>query len=1127
MMKWTDKQEETIKTRGKNILVSAAAGSGKTAVLIERITRLILDRENPVDVDRFLITTFTNAAAAEMKERLEAAIRKEMNVPGADREYLKRQLRLIPRANISTFHSFTIEVMKRYFYLTDLEPGVRIGDENQMEILKRETIDEVFERRFQEDYENFTGFLTKYSKSKNEKAIKETIVELYKEMRSIPYYMKWADERTAILASDSPVKEFGLDKFLEEQRESMMKEALDSYGKAVELLKEHGLDKLASKAEENLNLMESVPRRLEQNMGLPSYTQLRASADEKDEYNIISKTVKKYADAGKEIVKKMRDDYYAFTIEQCDEELKQLAADTKYFISVLKEFEKTFKARKKEMNLVDFDDVMHYAIDILDEEIARSEYRDKFEYIFVDEYQDCNELQERIVEKISRGNNLFMVGDIKQSIYRFRLAEPELFRNRYNRYDTDDELQSIKIDLNSNFRSKKSVTDTVNGVFSEIMDGYDSNAMLHCTADEKYPGIATSLHLVSKELYSGDEDEFSQAEAELIASRIRENIGLEIYDAKAGIVRNVTYGDIVILARGNGTVTQLERYLNNVGIPAYGQAGGGFFQTVEIEVFLNILKIIDNSRRDIPLISTMCSVAFNFDAGELAVIRTEFPKGSFYEAVKSYSKEGGNSAIKEKILNMFETVQQWKNLKNTVSLEELVRRVIEQTGYYDYCCGLPVGKQRASNIRLLVEKAADYEEENYAGLHGFLKYADAMVERKIKVDEAKPQGEGGNTVRIMTIHKSKGLEFPVVIIAGFDKNLKSKTGKGSIIMHKDYAIALPHVNRKEGWHRKTLLQKAIESRKKKETTDEEIRVLYVAMTRAKDRLILTGTINKEENLDETKTGTSSYLSMSYPALSKMNLPVSIEDVEFSAAAESKFKGKRFGITDIIEKSKACKDSNIMDEIRKRLEYVYPYESHKVKSKYSVSQLNRLNAENERVYLNKTLFSQKRDRLTPAEIGTAMHEVMERIDFRTAAQRGEEYVAETADEMANQGILTPEERKAINTGNIAAFFETDIGKRAAAASCLYREREFIMQWNIDGIETVVQGIVDCYFKEEDGITIIDYKNSYVTNDEETEAAADGYREQIALYEEAVSASEGEKIKESYLYFFHLKKFIRIT
>lgn len=1127
MMKWTDKQEETIKTRNKNILVSAAAGSGKTAVLVERITRLILDRENPVDVDRFLITTFTNAAAAEMKERLEAAIRKEMLESGADREYLKKQLRLMPRANISTFHSFTIEVMKRYFYLTDLEPGVRIGDETQMEILRRETMDELFERRFQDDYDRFTAFLTKYSSSKNEKGIKDSLISLYNEMRSIPYYMKWADESSAGLRTESPVKAYGLDVFVKNEKERMMKEALDSYGKAVELIRDSGLENLASKAEENYNLMADVPRRLDCGMELPKYVQLRASKDEKEEYNLISSSVKKYAEKAKSTVKKMKEYYYSFTIEECDTELMGLAEDTEYLIELLKDFESSLRSAKKEMNLVDFDDVMHYAIDILDQETACREYREKFEYIFVDEYQDCNQLQETIVEKISRGNNLFMVGDVKQSIYRFRLAEPELFRNRYRMYEEGDGSTSVKIDLNSNFRSKRSVTDTVNQVFAEIMDGYDSNAMLKCTVSDDYPGMPTALHLISKELYSGDDDEFSQAECELIAGQIREHLGCEIYDTKTQTYKNLSYGDIVVLTRNNSTVGQLERYLNNAGIPAYGQSGGGFFQTVEIEVFINILKIIDNTRQDIPLISTMRSVAFGFDVRDLAAVRAENPSGSFYQAVMNYELNGSDKSIRDRISAMNETVAYWKQLKNAVSLEELIRTVIEQTGYYDYCCGLPVGKQRSSNLRLLIEKASVFEKENYSGLHGFLKYADAMVERNIKVDEARPQLDSGDTVRIMTIHKSKGLEFPVVIIAGAGRSLRGKGFRGGIVMHKDFTLALPHVNKAEGWHRKTLLQKAIESRKQQEAVDEEIRIFYVAMTRAKDRLILTGVINSENVLDEDASETSSYLAMAYPAICRMKLPVHIEgsspeEGDFQRIGENKSK-----VADLLEKSRACGDSHIMEEIKRRLEYEYPYRGSAVKSKYSVSQLNRTASGEERVKLNKTLFSQKGRSLTPAEAGTAMHAVMERIDFRRAAEEGDTYIEQFADELNERGILTDEERQVINTRNIGAFFETDIGRRAAEAKKLYREREFIMQWSVEGADTVVQGVVDCYFAEDDGIVLIDYKNSHVTDEDDLNTLADRYREQIRLYEEAVSAAEGIRVKESYLYLFHMRKFIRLS
>ena len=1123
MMKWTDKQRETIESRDKNILVSAAAGSGKTAVLVERIKQLIL--QDKVDVDRFLITTFTKAAAAEMKERLEDAIRKSIEEKGTDRKFLERQLRLLPRANISTFHSFTIEVMRRYFYLTDLEPGVRIGDETKIEILKGESIDEVFDRRFAEDHERFSEFLTKYSSDRNEKRIKEGIVKLYVQMRSLPHYMEWAEEKTGLLTCDSPLEAYGLDAFFEEETSRLFGEAWSYYQEAVDLILDAGLEKLGQKASENLNLMRSIPRRIEEEGEFPDvkYEQLRAYGDEKEEYDLIKAPVKKYTEKAKKCIKDLRDAYYVFTLQECDDELKEQAGDTLYLVDILKEFERVFKAKKADENIVDFDDVMHYAIDILEDETAAAEYREKFIYIFVDEYQDCNQLQETIVEKISRGNNLFMVGDLKQSIYRFRLAEPELFRSRYERYRSGDQQTSIKIDLSNNFRSKRSVTDTVNAVFQQVMDGYDDDQKLICTAGDDHPGMTTSIHVIPKDAYTGDDEEFSDAEAALISDLIKDHLGREIYDTKTNTIKKVSYGDIVVLTRNNGTVSQLERYLNNSGIPSYGSARAGYYETVEIQVFINILKIISNTRNDVALISVMRSPAFDFEIGELAKIRSVFRTGSFYDAVKAYETEGSDAIIKGKITDMFRTIGRWKQLRTGVSLEELIKIVLDDTGYIEYCSGLPVAGQRIANLRLLVNKAAQFEETNYTGLYGFLRYVDAMKRGDIKQEEASTVGDGENVVRIMSIHRSKGLEFPIVILAGAGKKL-NVSSDDIIPMHKDYSIALPHVNRDEGWHRKTLLQKAIAAKKRREAVEEEVRILYVALTRAKDKLIVTGTVEKEDSLDENFVGYTNYLQMMYAPLCGTDVDIVMETDAPDADEVSETRGE---VAALLRDSQKARDEEKIRQIDEKLSWEYPHSRSEVRSKYSVSQLNSHEGSSMPLHLARGLFSDAPGTLDAAQVGTAMHAVMERLDFGRALTEGRGYIEAAAEEMHTAGLLTDSEMEAISIDDLNGFFETEVGRRAAKAPVLHKEQEFIMSKEIDGQETVVQGIIDCFFEEEDGLVLIDYKNSYIGENQTPDVIAARYEDQISLYKEALEAATGKVVKESYLYLFQPKKFLKMN
>ena len=528
-MQWTDAQKKTIETRERNILVSASAGSGKTAVLIERIRSLVL--EDKIDIDRFLITTFTNAASAEMKARLEKSIREQMEKPGADRQFLKRQLSLMPRASISTFHTFALEVMRRYFYVTDLEPGFRIGDDTAVSIMKNESVDELFDMRFSDDYDRFSAFLRNYSSDRSENRIKQNIIALYDEMRSIPHYMTWAKESTEKLGSDSPSAALKLDEFVVKETARQLKKAAVLYAKAADVLEEAGIEGLFEKAQADAQLIaDMISGDGERDMSVLSpverisifgrflstvkFNQMRATKDQKDDYALVKDHVASLRKNGKKILDDLRGRYYQRSMSEYDEELDLLYDDTRYLTGLIEDFEHIFKQKKNDKNIVDFDDVMHYAIDILSDDLVAAEYRDRFRYIFIDEFQDSNMLQETIIGRIAGKDNLFMVGDVKQSIYKFRLAEPEIFRAKYALYAQESEEESINIDLSNNFRSKYAVTETVNTVFERIMDGYDGNARLKCTVDRAYPGMDTECHIMVPETQDSENGSYDDAKPE-------------------------------------------------------------------------------------------------------------------------------------------------------------------------------------------------------------------------------------------------------------------------------------------------------------------------------------------------------------------------------------------------------------------------------------------------------------------------------------------------------------------------------------------------------------------------------------------------------------------------------------
>ena len=1158
-MQWTEAQAHTIESRGKNILVSAAAGSGKTAVLIERIKQLIL--QDKVDVDRFLITTFTNAASQEMRERLEQAIRKEMDQPDADRAFLKRQLDLMYKANIGTFHNFALEVMHRYFYLTELEPGFVIGDEIQVSILKKESVDALFETRFEEDFDRFKAFLRKYSGDRNENRLKDNMISLYDELRSVPDYFKWARESAEWLRSDNVLIMTGIATFLIRAFYDGLGKARRYFVEASDLLADNSVWSLAEKAREDVDRLDSLEEimslepepgvsrwdeldllfRAGELMGDLKFNTMRAAKDEKDDYEAVKETVSVLRKKGKKEIDDLKKKYFSRSRTEAETELKSLFGDTAYLVELLEEFEQIFREKKKEKNMVDFDDVMHYASKILDDPMAAEEYREKFTYIFIDEFQDSNMLQEIIAGKICRENNLFMVGDVKQSIYKFRLAEPEIFRSKYELYKKEEETQSEKIDLNSNFRSKKNVTRTVNTVFEKVMEDYDEDARLHCTAPEEYPGYPTRVTIIDRsdeaELEDGDMLESTDREIAAIARIVSENKGQPIFDVKKQVERSVEYRDIVILSRNRHMIPAIEKALNDKGIPAFGENPGGYFESVEIEIFVNLLKVIDNIRQDIPLISVMHSPIFDFTAKELAKIRIAFREGSFYQAIRSYAETPVEVPLQEKVRKMLEQLTYWKQLRRTVSLEELLRVLLYETGYYDYCSGLPVGKQRISNLRMLVEKAATFEESNYTGLYGFLSYIDAMKKNNLSMGEAKTIGENENVVRIMTVHKSKGLEFPVVILAGAGRTIRFRGSGGSMEMHKDCGIGLPLVNREEGWHRKTLLQRVIEGKKAAEELEEEVRILYVALTRAIDRLEIVGTVKDLESLDEEQAGRSSFLDMVYAPLKQAGEEICVESPEVMAGASPEQSGSH-SAEDLMQRLRQTaqrvstyqlsdEENSRMEQITENLSYEYPYqEAVKVKSKYSVTELAGGSTDlADEILFQKPEFTREHKGLTAAQRGTAMHLVMERLDFAKALEQGRSYIQQTVEQLRSTGSLSEEEAKAIRIDQILGFFAENVGKRAARAGSLQKEREFIIQKDVSGEQAIVQGVIDCFFEEEDGMVLIDYKNSYVDSEEAEEEIRQRYAEQLALYKEALEASWGKPVKETYLYLFHLKKFIR--
>ena len=829
---WTTEQQQVIDLRNRNILVSAAAGSGKTAVLVERIVKIITDKNHPVDIDHLLIVTFTNAAAAEMRERIGNAIEKALDEQPED-EHLLRQLTLIHNAQITTIDSFCLYVVRNHFHEIDLEPNFRIGDEGELKLLREDVLGRVLEQNYEEPSEAFSDFVEGYASGRTDAALNEMILQLYEFSRSYPWPEKWLDSFVGAYRIENREE---LDRaewlapltqnirFVLKDCEQLLKQALavtqqddgpDMYEKAVrsDLEKYESLSKLTSFCELSVALSDIKYDRLASSRGFEG---------DPDKLELV----KSLREQAKDVVKKLCKQYFFCSPEMMIEQLERTEPMLEEVVRLTKQFAEEFAAAKRRKNLVDFHDVEHFALQILvDEETEKAkktaeEFRDTFEEIMIDEYQDSNEVQETLLRSISREergeNNIFMVGDVKQSIYRFRLARPELFMKKYDSYSLE-ESTTQRIDLHKNFRSREEVLTCTNDIFYKIMVRslgnveYDAEAAL-------YPGASypVSADFTPEILLADSNDELLEdtelsdkktLEAKIVAEEIRHLMKTQPVTNKAtGELRAARYSDIVILLRSlSGWADSLVEVLNGNGIPAHTVSSTGYFSTVEVQTVLSMLRLLDNPRQDIPMAAVLRSPMAGLTDEELAVLRLEDGSVPFHEAVLELAeglyeedgqkeisdseadrKQGRNADEKtenhieitahRKLLKFYKKYKQLRQLVPDTPIHELIEIILRETGYGHYVAAMPAGNRRTANLNMLLEKAAAYEKTSYKGLFHFVRYIDELQKYDVDFGEADMVGENEDVVRIMSIHKSKGLEFPIVIVSGMGKNFNKQFG---------------------------------------------------------------------------------------------------------------------------------------------------------------------------------------------------------------------------------------------------------------------------------------------------------------------------------------------------------------
>lgn len=1211
-VKWTSEQKKVIDLRDRDILVSAAAGSGKTAVLVERIVNRICVDNPPVDIDRMLVVTFTKAAAAEMRERVSRAI-DSLKEQKPDDENLQRQSTLVHNALITTIDSFCLFVVQNNFAQLNLDPDFRIGDQAELKLMLKDALAQVFEDNYaREDNEAFINLIDTYSKGRNDSAVRQMVEDIYYKAGSSSWPRKWMNSllRLYDIKSAKQLEDSEIIKEIVDYSRVLLEEAVQELTMAKDLASATpGLEKYALTLSEDIALFDGMADvtgyvGMQEFLNKISFGRIavirKFDGDEKKK-----ERVKSMRDAVKKKVDGIKQKYFGMSIELMYEQLERQRPFVKELIRLSLEFYDAMEAVKTRKRVFDFSDIEHFALRILvDEqtleptETAR-EFSKHFEEIMIDEYQDSNQVQEDILTAISREHqgvgNMFMVGDVKQSIYRFRMARPELFMEKYNTYTSDDSAHQ-RIDLHKNFRSRNEVLDFTNDIFYKIMAAdlgnvqYDDDAALYPGASYPEETMRPELLLVDykdeelSEIIEDEDGDKVQIEALLIANRIRslmEN-GM-VTDKKTGQLRAVQYRDIVILSRSVATWgNTVAAVLKDCDIPAHVESNTGYFSSYEIQVILSMLRILDNPLQDIPMAAVLASPIVGMDDEELAQIRSAFKGVSFAQA--ALSAMAGEDGYEDEKLKAFALV--FERLRGAVAdtpIHELLYMMLDETGFYRYASAMPAGKRRRQNIDMLIEMAAAYEKTSYKGLFHFVRYIDIQQKYEIDYGEADTAGENDDVVRIMTIHKSKGLEFPVVFVSGLGKGFNTQDTKSDLVIHEKLGLGLVEKTKSPRTKRPSLIRNEIESRIKRENLGEELRVLYVALTRAKEKIILTGGLSNAQKSFEKYRGNVNanqpisfgqreeagcYLDWIIPAM--LSYPdkytvSTVDATEFAArtamdmAANDISKAQLIGHISAADETKAKELAEEFD-----FEYVYASDITK-KSKYSVSELKHdsmvekydsteREAERPKFLLEEKEtyvpdFARDEDEAGSASNegkelknaagvnqgalrGTAVHRVMECLDFKRLCDIDTKdhvalsaFVKESMDEMLRKGLITDDMYRLTRPGLIEEFAASDVAARMAQADKrgdLYKEKPFVMDY--EGV--LVQGIIDVFWLENDKIVLLDYKTDRVNAAKEL---IDRYSTQLKLYADALGRifSTDEKsiqADERLIYSFRLQQTI---
>lgn len=1166
---WTEDQKKVIELRNRNILVSAAAGSGKTAVLVERIMEMICDEAHPVDVDRLLVVTFTKAAAAEMKERVGAAIRKRLE-DQPNNGYLQKQETLVSHAQITTIDSFCSYILRNHFGEIDLDPAFRVADEGELKLLKKDVLKALLEEEYAKKRPEFLHFVECYATGKNDEVLEELILKLYEFSVSDPFPEEWLEH----LNSDQRVQ---IDEKSLEHVRKILQSLLDENEQAINLCRSVGGPILYEEAlqQDQLLLKKCLSgndyEEISEAVRERSFTALSRKKMPPETEEEKKEAVKNVRNRMKKQLESLEKQFFYMPAEMIFETEKNAEPAKQELVKLTLEFSKRFAEKKRKRNIVDFSDMEHLALEILvtrkdglcmPTDVAKG-YAEYFEEIMIDEYQDSNLVQELILTSISKkvfeGHNLFMVGDVKQSIYRFRQARPELFMEKQETY-TLTESTSQRINLSKNFRSRKEVLDTVNFLFERMMKKdlgnitYDKEAALYPGADmnepEKLADVQSELMLLNLPEEGEEKLDKAEMEASMIACKILEMVKEgKVTDKRTGELRSAGFGDMVILLRSmTGWSDTFANVLGAYGIPTITGTSTGYFSAMEVQTILNFLCVLDNQKQDIPITAVLHSAIGNLDSSEMAVIRAAYPEIPYHEACLKYQYEGTDENLCKKLQKFWELVGELRKAAEYLPIHKLLWEIYDKTSFEQLVRLQPNGDVRAANLQMLVQKALDFESTSYRGLFNFVRYIENLQKYEVDMGAAEGGAGGENAVRIMSIHKSKGLEFPIVFVSGLAKKFNKQDARERIALHPELGLGVDAIDPEKRIKIPTLRKKMIQKQIELESLGEELRVLYVALTRAKEKLIMTGAMNQaaehflalskgkemcERGIYESLCAGTSFLDWILQVSAGETLPYKVELITVESLVEKKVEQalvQRYDYAALREK-----EAEVPDDLRERFSYEYPHQKEmNIPGKVSVSELKKEAMEEEILEMFEEpemipyvpAFLREERKGNAAERGTAYHRVVECMDL--SGIRHSEQVKERIDILIAQGKITKAAADTVNPYDIFVFGKSSLCKRilqAQAEGKLYKEQPFVMakpareiseEYDSDK-EILVQGIVDVYFEEEDGIVLADYKTDHVKTAEEL---VKRYKKQLEIYGESLEQLTGKRVKEKVIYSFCL-------